>query len=177
MPVLWLDRQIDFQPGALPLYFSLWLYVSLLPAFFGIRRELLAYGLAMTAMCVCGLTVFYFWPSGAPVPDIDWTRHPEIHFLKNIDAAGNACPSLHVATAFFSGIWFHHHLRRFGGPWWVLSLNWIWCAGIVYSTLAIRQHVSVDVFAGLALGGLFALLSLHYRVAGSAAHRPASLPA
>ena len=29
-------------------------------------------------------------------------------FLKSMDASGNACPSLHVATAVFSGIWLHH---------------------------------------------------------------------
>jgi membrane-associated phospholipid phosphatase len=39
-------------------------------------------------------------------------------------------------------------------------LNWAWCIGIVYSTVATRQHVVVDVLAGLVLGGLFAYVSL-----------------
>ena len=84
-------------------------------------------------------------------------------FLKNIDAAGNACPSLHVATAFFSGIWFQHLMRRFGAPPWILMINWIWCIAIVYSTVAVRQHVAVDAIAGLVLGGVAAWLSLRYR--------------
>ena len=40
MPVIWLDRLIGFQPLALPVYLSLWLYVSLLPAFLATRPEL-----------------------------------------------------------------------------------------------------------------------------------------
>ena len=39
-------------------------------------------------------------------------------------------------------------------------INGGWCAGIVYSTLAVRQHVAVDVLAGLALGVLAARWSL-----------------
>ena len=115
MPAIWLDRLIDFEPMALPVYLSLWLYVSLLPAFFSTRRELYNYGLAMTMMCGIGLSIFYFWPTAAPAPDIDWTRYPDMDLLKSIDASGNACPSLHVATAFFSCVWFHtllHTLER-----------------------------------------------------------------
>lgn len=160
MPEFWLDRQIGFEPMALPVYFSLWLYVSVLPAFFHDRGELYRYGLSMTIMCVAGLAIFYAWPTAAPAPDIDWTRYPEIDFLKSIDASGNACPSLHVATAVLSAFWFHALLRSFGTPGAVLAFNWIWCAAIVYSTIAIRQHVVVDAAAGLLLGGLAAWLSL-----------------
>ena len=163
MPATWLDRLIGFQPLALPVYLSLWLYVSLLPAFFSARAELYRYGLSMMLMCVAGLCIFYFWPTAAPAPDIDWSRYPDMRFLKNIDAAGNACPSLHVATAFFSGIWFQHLMRRFGAPLWILMINWIWCIAIVYSTVAVRQHVAVDAMAGLVLGGVAAWLSLRYR--------------
>jgi len=169
MPITLLDRLIAFQPWAMPLYISLWVYVSLPPALLATRRELYGYGQAMSATCLAGLTVFYFWPTVVPAPDIDWAQYPNVDFLKNIDAAGNAFPSLHVATAVFSGIWLHHLLRRFGAPLWILSFNWIWCTGIVYSTLATRQHVAVDVFAGLALGVLAAYLSLRYRVDAGAA--------
>ena len=81
-----------------------------------------------------------------------------------MDASGNACPSLHVATAIFSGIWLHHLLRRFDAPLWMLIFNWTWCIGIIYSTLATRQHVAVDVLAGLVLGVLGAYLSLRLHV-------------
>ena len=111
-------------------------------------------------MCGAGLAIFYFWPTVVPVPDIDWSQHPDMNFLKNIDAAGNACPSLHVATALFSSLWLHRSLRRIKGPRWLMSVNVLWCAGIIYSTMAIRQHVAVDVAAGMLLGAIAALLSL-----------------
>lgn len=168
MPITLLDRLIGFQPLALPLYLSLWVYVSLPPAILPTRRELYGYGLAMAGTCLAALLVFYFWPTAVPAADIDWARYPEVAFLKSMDAAGNACPSLHVATAVFSGIWLHYLLRRLGAPLWLLNLNWIWCTGIVYSAMATRQHVAVDVLAGLALGVLAAGLSLRYRAAAGA---------
>ncbi|MFI5445040.1 phosphatase PAP2 family protein [Polaromonas sp. UC242_47] len=164
MPITWPDQLIAFEPLAMPLYLSLWVYVSLPPLLLATRSELQRYGLAMAATCLTGLIIFYFWPTAVPVPDIDWALYPGVDFLKNLDAAGNASPSLHVATALFSAAWLHHSLRRFSGPMWLLILNWLWCAGIVYSTLATRQHVAVDVWAGLALGGLGAWLSFHPRL-------------
>ena len=163
MPVTALDRLIGFEPLALPLYASLWVYVSILPAFFKERQELFHYGWSMTLMCAVGLSIFYFWPTAVPAPDIDWTHYPQLGFLKNMDASGNACPSLHVATAVFTGAWFHRLMHRFGAPPWATGFNWIWCAGIIYATLAIRQHVVVDVAAGLSLGGVAAWLSLRQR--------------
>lgn len=163
MPLTALDGLIGFYPLAMPLYVSLWAYVSLPPLLLATRGELFAYVLAMAVTCGAGLIIFYFWPTVVPAPDIDWALHPGVDFLKNIDAAGNACPSLHVATAVFSGVWLHHLLRRFGAPGWMLILNWAWCAGIVYSTLATRQHVAIDVAGGVLLGGLAAWLSLRRR--------------
>jgi len=164
MPFTLLDRLIGFQPLALPMYLSLWVYVSLPPALLATRRELYGYGLAMAGTCLAGLIVFYLWPTAVPAANIDWAQYPDVEFLKNMDASGNACPSLHVATAVFSGIWLNHLLRRFGAPLWILVFNGVWCIGIIYSTLATRQHVAMDVLAGLVLGGLGAYLSLRNRV-------------
>lgn len=160
LPVTALDRWIGFQPLALPVYLSLWVYVCLMPAFFSTRAALYRYALAMTVMCAAGLSIFYFWPTAIPAPDIDWPRYPEFAFLKNIDATGNACPSLHVATAVLSAVWFDRLLRGFGAPRWLVAGTWAWCAAIVYSTVAVRQHVALDAAAGLVLGGLAAWLSI-----------------
>lgn len=160
MPTIWLDRVIGFAPNALPLYLSLWIYVSLPPALLATRQVLYRYALAMATTCLVGLLFFYVWPTAVPAANIDWTRYPDVHFLKNIDAAGNAFPSLHVATAVFSGVWLHVLLRGFGGPRWIKALNAVWGLGIIYSTIATRQHVAVDVLGGLVLGGVAALISL-----------------
>lgn len=163
MPLTALDRLIAFEPRALPLYLSIWIYVSLPPALLTTRRELKAYALDIGLTCLLGLLVFYFWPSTVPTGEIDWALSPAVGLLKDMDAAGNACPSLHVATAAFSCCWLAHLLRRLDAPRGVLFLNALWFIGIAWSTLATRQHVLIDVVAGLTLGLLAATLSLRWR--------------
>lgn len=158
MPLIPLDRWIGFWPGALPLYLSLWVYVSLGPALVIDRRELVSYGLAALGLSLVGLGIFYRWPTMVPPVAIDWTQHPGLAFLKSADAAGNACPSLHVAFAVFTAIWLERQLTQLGAGRVVRVGNWLWCLGILYSTMAIRQHVALDVFAGASLGAAVAVL-------------------
>ena len=160
MPLTAVDRWIGFWPGALPLYFSLWIYVSLAPALLTERRELLAFGVAAVVLSVVGLGIFFIWPTAVPPPAVEWARYPAFAFLKSVDASGNACPSLHVAFAVFSAAWFGHVFRRLNLATSLRMFNWLWCAGIMYSTVATRQHVSLDVFAGALLGGGIAAANL-----------------
>jgi membrane-associated phospholipid phosphatase len=162
MPLLAVDRLIGFFPAALPLYASLWFYVSLAPALLVNRRELVSYGLAAVVLSTIGLGIFFFWPTAIPQPEVDWSRHPAFGFLKSVDATGNACPSLHVAFAVFTAIWFERLGRQMGAGRVVRALNWVWCAGILYSTMAVRQHVALDVVAGAALGAVVALGHLRW---------------
>ena len=174
MPVTALDRLIAFEPGALPLYFSLWVYVGLAPALLDSGRALAAYGLATLAISMIGLGIFMAWPTAVPPASIDWSLHPSIEFLKGVDLAANACPSLHVAFAVLTGIWLHRLLRDMHSATWLLALNWAWCAGILYSTLATRQHVVLDVLAGTALGaGVAGVLGM---AAGRPMRRAAAAP-
>jgi membrane-associated phospholipid phosphatase len=154
------DRMIGFCPEALPLYVSLWLYVVLPPAFLKNRRELGSYGLAVIGLSVIGFGIFLFWPTALAKSEIDWSQHPAFAFLKKVDASGNACPSLHVAYAVFTAIWIRRLLREMGAGRFVRALNWLWCLGILYSTIALRQHVALDVLAGAALGTIVAALHL-----------------
>lgn len=156
MPLTMIDRLIGFRPETLPLYLSLWLYVSLAPALLINRRELVSYGLAWIALSVSGLGLFLLWPTIVPPPEVDRSLHPSYAFLQSVDASGNACPSLHVAFAVFSAIWFERLLRQLGAGRWARVINWLWCLGILYSTVATRQHVSLDVLAGAGLGALVA---------------------
>lgn len=167
MPLIAADRLVAFHPETLPLYLSLWVYVSLAPGFLVTRRELLSYGLAAVVLSVIGLGIFLFWPTAVPPPTVDWSQHPSFLFLKTVDAAGNACPSLHVAFAVFTAVWFERLLREMGANRLVRALNWLWCLGILYSTMATRQHVALDVIAGAALGALVAAGHLRWlRVSG-----------
>jgi len=162
VPLTAVDRWIGFWPGALPLYLSLWLYVSLAPALLVVRRELVSYGLAALGLSLAGLGIFYVWPTAVPRSDIDWSQHPALAFLKSADASGNACPSLHVAFAVFTAIWLGRLLPQLGAGRLIRLLNWLWCLGILYSTIAIRQHVVLDVIAGAGLGAVFAAVHLRW---------------
>jgi membrane-associated phospholipid phosphatase len=162
VPLTAVDRLIGFWPEALPLYLSLWFYVSLAPALLIDRRELVSYGLAAVGLSVIGLGIFLFWPTAVPQPEVDWSQHPAFLFLKSVDASGNACPSLHVAFAVFTAVWFERLLRQMGAGGLVRALNWLWCLGILYSTVAIRQHVWLDVLAGAVLGATVAVVHLRF---------------
>ena len=157
MPLTAVDRFISFQPWSLGFYYSLWLYVSLPPSLLRTRPEFYAYGWIAAAMAVVALSIFFFWPTSIPATTgIDWASHPGFATLKRLDKSQNACPSLHVAFAVFSGVWLDRVLRKVSVALWVRLLSAAWCLAIVYSTIATRQHVAVDVAAGAALGLLFA---------------------
>ncbi|RZI97347.1 MAG: phosphatase PAP2 family protein [Variovorax sp.] len=155
LPLTPLDRWLELRVWALPLYGSLWLYLALPVAFARDMRELNGFTLRAAAMSAIALTVFWFWPTAVPIFAIDGELHPALRFLKDTDAAGNAFPSLHVSFSVFACAVLRRQLREVGAPSWMHVLNVAWAAGIVYSTLAIRQHVAIDVAGGLVLGLAF----------------------
>jgi membrane-associated phospholipid phosphatase len=158
MPLTALDRAIDLQPSWLAAYLTLWVYVGIPPGLLLRLRTLVVYGCWIGALCLCALVIFYFWPTAVAPPEVtvDLARHPAFALLQGVDAAGNACPSLHVATAVFSAVWLHRALPKLGAPPALVVVNWLWCAAIVYSTVAIGQHVVLDVVGGIALALAFA---------------------
>lgn len=173
MPVTAVDRFVSFQPLALPFYLSLWVYVSLPPMLMLTRHEVIEYGAWIGSMCLVALAIFYFWPTAVPPANVDWAKYPGMGFLKGADAAGNACPSLHVATAVFSACWLHWGLPSAGLGRGSRLLSACWCVAIAYSTMATKQHVAVDVVTGVALGGVFAwVFQNRFRPAQSINHPP-----
>jgi hypothetical protein len=160
MPLTGLDRAVGVHPFALPIYISLWFYVSLAPGLMTEVRDMLRFGAWSLAWCLLGLGVFYLWPTAVPYTHVDWSQYPGMPFLKQVDGTGNACPSLHVTAAVFTAIWLHRQLRAFGLGTAARVVNVAWCLAIVYSTMATRQHVALDVTAGAALGLVFGWASL-----------------
>jgi membrane-associated phospholipid phosphatase len=165
MPWTPVDDWVEFQPVWLIPYLSLWVYVGIAP---GLQRgflPLLAYGAWAGALCVAGLLLFMFFPTRVPPVTIDPGGFPGFAMLQGIDAAGNACPSMHVAIAIFTCCWLEHILRRAGAPIVLRLLNVTWFLAIAYSTMATRQHVFLDALAGAMMGALFAWASLRWRPA------------
>lgn len=168
MPLTALDHAIPFQPATVIAYLSLWLYVGIPPGLLLSFRQLLVYGSWVGALCLTGLACFYLFPTAVPpmALDPDLARFPAFALLQGVDATGNACPSLHVATAMFSAIWIDRILREMTAPTALRMLNGAWFLLIVHSTLATKQHVVLDVLAGVPLGILFALAALRWRLRG-----------
>ena len=164
MPLTPLDAWIAFEPLALWPYVSLWVYVGIAPALQATLRSLLVYGAWIAALCGSGLLCFYFWPTAVPsqMHQIDPAAAQQggLALLRGVDASGNACPSLHVASAVFSALWIRRLLAEAGAPWGLQLANVAWLLLICWSTVAVRQHVVLDVLAGAALGVLFAAASL-----------------
>lgn len=157
----WIDDLVGFQPWGLVPYLSLWLYITLVPAFLVERRQLLGFAAGSVALAVIGLGAFLLWPTAVPPPDIDWSRYPGFEFLKTTDATGNACPSLHVAYAVFTALWFARLLPLLGAGLVVQCANLLWAALIAFSTLATKQHVAIDALFGAILGAWVGSLNLH----------------
>lgn len=152
MPETALDRLVGFEPLALPLYLTLWAYISLPAGLLDTRGDLLRYYAGVAGLALAGLVIFLLWPTASPRPEIDWARYPVFGPLLAVDRSGNACPSLHAAFAVFTAIWFDRFLRHPGDLGLARALNALWAFGILYSTLATKQHVAVDLYAGSAFG-------------------------
>ena len=163
MPLTALDLMIPFQPRWVFVYLSLWVYIGVAPGLQLTLTELVAYTLWFGAMCITGLLCFYFWPTQVPPLTLDAADSPGFLILHRVDAAGNACPSLHVAAAIFTAIRVEDVLRWARSPLVLRLLNLAWFAAIAYSTLAVKQHVVLDVAAGALFGLFFALPSLRWR--------------
>jgi membrane-associated phospholipid phosphatase len=166
MPLTALDHLVPFQPAALFPYLTLWLYVGFAPGLQQTFRHLVVYGLWISALCVTGLGLFYFWPTTVSPRLMDVSGFPGFALLEGVDAPGNACPSMHVAVAIFSAICLDDLLRHVRAPAALRLLNVAWFVAIAYSTMAIKQHVALDVAAGALLGVAFAWPSLRWRPGG-----------
>lgn len=162
MPRLLPDDWVPVSSFAMPVYASLWFYASLPPALLGRFRPLALFGAWMAAMCLFCLGIFYFFPTALPPSGIDWSHYPEMALIKSVDSGGNACPSLHVASAIFVAIWLDRILCKVSAPRLLRGLNVCECLLILWSTMATRQHVLLDVLAGAVVGALFALAALHH---------------
>lgn len=164
MPATRLDDLVAFSPQSFLLYVSLWVYVALGSALLKDARELAAWGVASFVMIMVGLGVFLALPTKVPDPAIDWSLYPSLQFLKTVDVSGNACPSLHAAFAVFTAVVLHNALTANRAPRALLAFNLMWGLGIVYSTVATRQHVVLDVLAGSVLAAAGAVAYLQFIV-------------
>lgn len=160
MPLLALDHWLPFEPWAIVPYLSLWFYVGIVPGLMLNWRSISLYGVWATVLCALGLTIFRLWPTEVPIrlpPDVQaWG----FSLLKGLDAPANACPSLHVAGTVLTALWLHRLLGWITAPVGLKMLNALWALAIIWSTMATRQHVALDVLGGVCLGLAVSIPSL-----------------
>jgi len=151
MPLTAIDRLIPYQASGWLLYVSLWAYVQLPLSLIDSRRELFLYGWSATGISVVGFAFFILWPTAVPAIADD-VAGSLFSGIRRIDTTGNSCPSLHVAFSVFTALWLGRFLRANMPSTPLRLLNILWCLGIIYSTLATKQHVALDACAGAVLG-------------------------
>lgn len=163
VPVVFLDTLIPFDDRFLTLYLSLWVYVSLPAALLRSRQELFMYGKYSLVLSIVGVGVYLFFPTSIAQDPSQWAASVEISKLKSTDMNANAFPSMHVASALFAYFWLNKQFSQMNAPVMVYGISALWCIGIVYSTMAIRQHLFIDVAGGIILGIIVAISTLkHY---------------
>ncbi|MGE9291284.1 MAG: phosphatase PAP2 family protein [Puniceicoccales bacterium] len=159
-PLLPLDGKLPILDWSAWVYFSLWVYIGLPAALLYTLQALRHYLYGALVLAVCGLSVFFLFPTAVPHWPVDWSQYPVLEFLKSKDNAGNAFPSMHVAYAVFAAFWLNAILHSCGGNRLLRWLNLLWCIAIILSTITTRQHVWVDVIGGILLALLITPFNL-----------------
>ena len=96
-------------------------------------------------LSLLGFLCYFLFPTAIVGWDYDWSLYPSLAFLKQADAAGNACPSLHVAFSVFAALWLSKVLSAVHSHSAWNIVNFLWCTLIVVSTMTTKQHVLIDV--------------------------------
>lgn len=147
------DHKIPFNPNMMAWYVSFFIFI---PAAFlsapWLRVKQM--GLAMQLSGVVAACVFVFYPTAVAAPILEQTGWQSTLLLlfRQYDSSKNCLPSLHAALTLIAA-W--GLVGSFAQPKHLLkkALSLIWAGLIVYSIVAVRRHLLIDVAAaGLALG-------------------------
>jgi membrane-associated phospholipid phosphatase len=159
IPETWIDELIPFEPIFFYAYVSLWVYLSLSMAIIKNKKEFKSYLLYLAVLGTMAILFYLFFPTTI-IQDIHAPKDNILHIIKDIDMAGNAFPSMHVASSLFAFIWLNRHLENMKAPRFLKLLNALWFLTIVYSTMAIDQHLFIDVVGGVLLGLPISILAI-----------------
>lgn len=140
-----LDSYIPFLPAFSIPYLLLFPYVGLSGFLLFDTEYALPYYAAMALAMCSAAVVWFFFPSKMARPRVDGKSVFEkiVQTIYRGDSHANAFPSSHVFTSLITS----HFLSLVFAPFAVL----IWAIGVLIaiSTVLIKQHFAVDVFAGI----------------------------
>ena len=156
LPLSWLDRSIGFQPDWVYIYLSLYLFLPIAPWLAVRRADLIRYIHGFLWLIGISFIVFLFFPVEAARPD-GASADGMYAFLIRYEGKLNAFPSLHAGLMMYTALFGYSVLRGVLSPSWgraaILGAV-IWGAGILYATIATKQHYAIDLPAGMFLAWL-----------------------
>lgn len=147
-----LDDKIPFQPGWIYIY--VFCYVTWTIGYIVISRQgkehWFRFALAdMMSRIICGL-FFLFLPSTIVRPEIvgDGLTNSLVNLIYTLDSPTNLFPSIHCLVSWlcFIGI-----RDRKNVPKWFKAITCIYAFLVFISVVTLKQHVVVDIFAGIIL--------------------------
>lgn len=140
-----LDRAVAFDVRWTAVYQSLYLFLPM-PWLAARRDELHRYARGFFALTLVSFAFFFFLPVSGPRPE---GVHGNVLYdlLVTYDRNLNAFPSLHAALAVYTLLLGSRLFTR-ARPL-IAGAGGVWCALILYATLATKQHYALDVVAGI----------------------------
>ncbi len=147
-----LDRWIPLSPvwiWAYLLYYPFCLVPFLFPTVLNDTRLFVRIAAGFLIQFIVAWPIFYFFPTRIIHPVLTGTTFSvlAVQGLYRVDAGCCILPCLHVANSLYTGL----VLRRFLSPRWSVPIFFV--VGLISaSTLLIKQHLVVDVLAGVLLG-------------------------
>lgn len=160
MPSLKIDHLIPVNFDSVWIYHS-WILLPIAVGFLITHWDLLKrFAWSMFAVNAVSFLVFLCVPTEAPRPT-DLADAPFLYlWTVQMDEPTNACPSLHASVTVLSTTFAVVLLGRLRGAWFWRVLVMLWACGILWSTLATRQHVFIDLAVGSVLGLMVAFVAL-----------------
>jgi len=152
MPAFALDRLIPFVPLASWPYLSVHPGAAAVPLLMVNGRELRRCLLGFILIALVSNFAFFFFPTAIVRPDA-----VDVHFLwawiRDHVRPICACPSLHASMVTYFTLWGNRMLRNEGRWRWRVVL-WVWMLIVLCSTLLTKQHVLLDLVAGMTLASV-----------------------
>ena len=145
MPELALDSAIPVCFEGVGLYYSYYLLLGMTGLVVE-KRLFIQYLYTIGWVTAVSHAFYLFMPNGVLRSDIDYEAAPIFYqMLVSVDLPRNAMPSLHASLSVVAAI----GVQLSGNfPKWSKPLVWFWVLGIFWSTIALRQHVSIDLMVG-----------------------------
>ena len=150
---LTIDNKINFDSNFTILYLSIFIYMPFAWIFIKYLFELKQFAFGIVLQNLVAVIFFTFYPMFIDRPILN--NHDLYFYLIKIDKSTNTFPSLHASFTVYSFLWINQifkNLKRFSLL--IRFFFFVWGVLILYSTLAIKQHVVIDLLSG----GLFAIL-------------------